>query len=357
MLRNRSKYSHAMTQCGIVAMSFLMALLIGSILLLAEGENPLDIYFCLFVKPLTTGKGLIKVLAKVTPLIFAGLAVSTAFKCSVFNIGVEGQLYIGGLVAAVLGVSLQGLPSWMHILLCTLGAMIAGAVLAWIPAILKVKLNVHEVISTIMLNYAISSVIAFIVVNYFRSDGPMARTPYVAETARLSQFSFPELLNTGIIAAVILCGVLYFVFNRTPFGWRIEAAGKNLHAAKYSGMNSGRLIIITMMLSGAIAALVGVERVLGAYGYMEVNFSPGYGWDGITIAILAANNPIGVLLISCLLGLMSYGSTLVNIESGIPPEWVEILTALIFVFVVLGSALVKILETRRQSAHMRGGKA
>lgn len=353
--RDEIKRRQARLRFGVVAASFLCALLVGAVLLLMDGKNPLETYYYLFIMPLTSARGFIKVLGNMTPLIFSGLAVALAFKCSVFNIGVEGQMYIGGLTAAVLGAVFKGLPFWIHIPICILGAMAAGAVVAWVPAILKVKLHVHEVISTIMLNYAVASLIAFVVANYFRYEGPHARTPDVLSSARFLQFQPPEILNSGLILALLLAVVLYFVFQKTPFGWKIGAAGKNLQAAKYNGMHSARLIVATMMLSGAIAALAGVERVMGAYGYMELNFTGSYGWDGITIAILAANHPLGVVLVAGLLGLMSYGGTVVNIQSGIPAEWVQVLTALIFIFTVMGTALVWIAEKRHDAVKPEGG--
>ena len=325
---------------AIVAVSFLMALLAGAIMLVFQGQNPAEVYYYLLVEPLSSPGNLVKVLGKATPLIFAGLASALAFRCNVFNIGVEGQLYLGGLTAAYLGCALTGLPHWLHILLCIVGAMIAGALCAWIPAILKVKLGVHEVISTIMLNYVVSSVVSLIVVKYFRNPGPTARTPYVAESARLFQFKPPEHLNTGLILAVLLCLAAWAAFNRTSFGWQVDAAGRNLEAARYSGIPAGRLVIITMMLSGAVAGLVGMERVLGAYGYMEVNFSPGYGFDGITIAMIAGNHPIGVLITALLLGLMSYGGVNINIMTSVPTEWVNVLTGLVFAFVVIGNTVL-----------------
>lgn len=350
-IKNRKSLIKSM----VVPLSFVCALMVGAIMLLLEGENPFEIYKYLFIQPLSSWNGILKVLARVTPLIFAGLAVMVAFKCKVFNIGVEGQLYIGGLAAAILGYYCKGLPSILHILVCVTGAMAAGALYAWIPAFLKVKLNVHEVISTIMLNYIATGLIAMYVINFFRYEGPVARTPDISSTSRLMQFRPSEQLNIGIFLALILCVALHFILKKTPIGWRIEAAGKNIEATMYSGVNAGKLMIITMMCSGAIAALVGVERVLGAYGYMEVGFSPGYGWDGITIAIIAGNNPFGVLVMAGLLGLMSYGGNLISINSGVPSEWVSILSALIFIFVVLGNAILKIWEKRTVKVTHKGG--
>lgn len=325
----------------IVAASFLLALLVGALILLAQGENPLVAYQYLLVDPLISKNGLLKVLGKATPLIFTGLAATLAFRCNVFNIGLEGQLYAGALTAAVLGYTLQGLPAWLHLSVCFAGAMLTGALCALIPAWLKVKFGVHEVITTIMLNYIISNMISMLVINYFRNPGETARTPYVLDTARLTQFKAPEQVNTGLIIGVALCIAAYWVFSRTVFGFRVNSAGKNLMAARYSGINANRLIIVTMMLSGAIAALGGLERALGAFGYMEVNFSPGFGYDGLAICIIARMNPLGVLIVALLMGLMSYGGLNLNIMTAVPIEWVRVLTGLIFAFVVIGNTILE----------------
>lgn len=325
----------------IVAISFLIALFVGALILLLQGENPIEVYRYLLVDPLVSKNGLLKVLGKATPLIFTGLAGTFAFRCNVFNIGLEGQLYAGALTAAVLGYTLQGLPPWLHLSICFAGAMITGAACAFIPAVLKVKFGVHEVITTIMLNYIISNIISMLVINYFRNPGETARTPYVLDSARLTQFKLPEQANWGLVIGVLLCIVAYWVFSRTVFGSHVDAAGKNLLAARYSGINADRLVIITMMLSGAVAALGGLERVLGAFGYMEVNFSPGFGYDGLVICIIARMNPLGVLIVALLMGLMSYGGMNLNIMTTVPLEWVRILTGLIFAFVVIGNTLLK----------------
>lgn len=345
--------SSGLVQVAIVAVSIVLALLVGALILLAQGEDPFEVYYYLFVVPMSSAKGLVKIASKITPLLLAGLACAIAFKGNIWNIGVEGQLYAGALTAAVLGSVLTGLPAWLHILLCALGAMLVGAILAWIPAMLKVRLNVHEVLSTIMGNHIISALVSLIVIDYFRYDGPTARTPNILDSAKLHQFMRPQQFNTAIIWALILVVLMYILFKKTPLGWRIDAAGKNLEAARYSGIDSKKLVIISMVLSGAIAGLVGVERVCGGFGYMEVNFSPGYGWDAITIAIIANNNPIGVLFVSILMGILAYGGTSINSMTNVPTEWVNILSALIFVFVVAGNAVLLRLPAIRNRRKLR----
>lgn len=338
-VNSRDKQRKAATRILIIAASFLLALLVGALMLWAQGKDVLETYYYLLISPFVSSNGKIKLLANTTPLIFAGLAAAIAFKCSVFNIGLEGQLYAGALAAAFLGTVFGDWPKLLHVVICILSAMIVGGLIALLPGILKVKYRVHEVVSTIMMNYIVSALIAFIVNNYFRGKGEVARTPEIAESAHLTNFVAPSQLSSGIIIAVVLCIVLYVVFRKTTFGWRIDAAGKNLKATRYSGINSTRLIIATIMMSGMLAGLLGAERVMGAYGYMELNFSTGYGYDGIIIATIANNDPMGILLVSLLMGLLKTGALDANIMVNIPTEWVNVLTAFIFVFVVAGNAL------------------
>ena len=353
------KGSKALTQILIFLVSFVLALLVGGVLLLLQGhDNVFSVYYYLLIQPFTTWNGFVKVLTQTTPLIFAGLSVAIAFKCDVFNIGVEGQLYAGALTAAYLGYNLQGLPTVLHILICVAGAALVGGLLALLAGWLKVRFHVHEVISTILMNHIISNLVTLVVVDYFRNDGPTARTPNIQETARLTQLAPPSQLNTGILLAVLLCAVLYVVFQKTPFGWQLNAAGKNLTTTRYCGVNATRLILAAMLVSGGLAGLLGAERVLGGFGYMQVNFSPGYGYDGITIAVIANNNPFGCLLMSLLMGLLRAGGTQLNIMSDVPSEWVDMLSAFIFIFVVAANAVMRRLpelRARRQSRERRAG--
>lgn len=339
-LLNR-KNSTALTQILIFAVSFLLALVLGGVLLAMQGHKDiLSVYYYLLVMPLTNKTGILKVLVQTTPLIFSGLSVAVAFKCDVFNIGVEGQLYASALAAAWLGNVLTGLPPLIHVTVATLGAILVGALLSLFAGWLKVRFGVHEVLSTIMMNHMISNIVTLLVVDCFRNDSPTPRTPDVLDSARMTPLAAHSQLNSGLVIAVLLCVVLYVVFERTPFGWRLNAAGKNLRATTYSGVDAKKLILLTMVISGAMAGLLGAERVLGGFGYMQVNFSPGYGYDGITIAVIANNNPFGCLLMSLLMGLLRAGGTQLNIMTEIPSEWVDMLSAFIFVFVVAANAVL-----------------
>lgn len=316
-----------------------IALGIGAVFLLVQGENPLEVYYYLLVDPLLSASGILKSLGKATPLIFTGLAVAISFKAGLFNIGVEGQLLFGGLAAALAGYYGIGMPLVLHVVTSVLAGMVAGMLYAYIPAILKVKLKVHEVITTIMLNSIAAALTAFVIVNYFRNPGQTARTYTVADSARLSQFMSPEHLNIGFIVAIVCVVLLYIVLTRTPFGLKLDAIGKNPVASQYAGINVGRVTIITMLISGALAGLCGAERVLGAFGYMQVNFSPGYGFDGITVAVIGKNNPIGACVAALFIGMLQYGGTSINMMTKVPAEFIQALIAIMFVLVAAQDAM------------------
>lgn len=326
---------------GKILGSIVIALLIGTVFLLLQGENPLEIYYYLLIQPLTSTTGILKALGRATPLIFTGLAVAVSFKCGLFNIGAEGQLLFGGLCAAVVGHFGAGLPSALLVVLSVLAGVAAGMLYSFIPGLLKVKLNVHEVISTIMLNNIAGSITALIIVHYFRDAGETARTPFVADGARLAQFDPPEHLNVGFIIAVACVIIVYLLLYRTPLGLKIDAVGKNLVAAQYSGISGNKVMMIIMLISGALAGLCGSERILGAYGYMLVNFSPGYGFSGITVAVIGRNNPLGALAAAVLIGIMQTGGTTISMMTDVPYEWVQALVAIIFILVAAQDEMFK----------------
>lgn len=313
--------------------------LIGAVFLLAQGENPLEIYYYLTVDPFLSLDGIVKLLGKATPLIFTGLAVAVSFKCGIFNIGVEGQLLFGALAAALVGYYCAGLPYVIHVVLTVFAGMAAGMVYAFVPAILKIKLKIHEVITTIMMNSIASALTAFIIVNFVRNPGQTARTYTVADTARFAQFTPPEHLNTGLIIALICVAVLCVLVYRTPYGMQLNAVGTNPVAARYSGIDSNKIIIVTMLLSGAIAGLCGTERVLGAFGYMQVNFSSGYGFDGITVAVIGKNNPLGACVAAIFIGALQCGGTTISMMTQVPAEFIQALIAIIFIMVAAQNAI------------------
>lgn len=332
-------------------LNIFLALCIGSVFLLLQKQNPLEVFYYLLIEPLKTTEGLIIVLGKSVPYVFTGLACAITFRSGLFNIGVEGQMFWGALGAVIVGLTCKGLPPVLHVTLAIVAAMVFGGFWSFIAGWLKVRLKVNEVLSTIMMNYLAANLVSYLLLNYFRGDGPTARTADVLSTARLAQFWTPNQLNSGAfiaIAAVIgMVILLYFL----PFGWQIDASGLNPTAAKYCGVNSSRVILLVMAISGMLAGLCGAERILGAFGYMDLKFSASYGLEGMVIAIIASNNPIAVVVISAFFGLLNYGGLTLNMMTSVPTEWTQCLIAIMLVLVAVQQGLKMRTKKRHASAN------
>ena len=286
------------------------------------------------IRPLTEG------LRIATPYIFVGLAVAFGFRGGVFNIGAEGQYFIGGLASVFVGYSVQGLPWFVHLPLALAAGMAGGAIWAAIAGFLKAKVGAHEVINTIMLNY-----IAFQLADYLlQVDGPMARpgdsrpiSPEIEATAYLPQF-FPDNpainLNVGLFLALVAVAVVYWVLFKTTLGFEIRAVGANPRAARTAGMSVARNFVVAMAISGALAGLAGAHDILGVLHYMPNAFSSGYGFDSIALALLGKSHPVGILVSALLFGYLRAGAQRMQAPPAlVPVDIISVLQALIIIFV------------------------
>ena len=269
-----------------------------------------------------------------TPYIFAGLAVALGFRGGLFNIGAEGQLFLGGLASAFVGYSIKGLPLVIHLPLAILAGVLAGALWGAIPGFLKARFGAHEVINTIMMNY-----IAFRLADYLL-QGPMARpdrmpiTPEVQKSAVLpTLLPEPVRVHFGLIIALFTAWAVYWFLWKTPKGLEIRMVGANPHAARYAGIRIALIIVLTMSLSGGLAGMAGVNQVLGVDHHMVRAFSSGYGFDSIALALLGNSHPLGVVLSSFLFGFMSGGAARMQSTVGVPIEIIKIIQGLIIIFV------------------------
>jgi general nucleoside transport system permease protein len=269
-----------------------------------------------------------------TPYIFAGLAVALGFRGGLFNIGAEGQLFIGGLAAAFVGYSITGLPWIIHMPLALLAGVLAGALWGSIPGFLKARFGAHEVINTIMMNY-----IAFRFAEYLL-QGPMGRadgmpiTPEVVRSAYLpTLLPSPVRVHLGFILALVAAWLVYWFLWKTPRGMEIRMVGINPSAARYAGIRIAFITVLTMGLSGALAGMAGVNQVLGVEHRMVRAFSSGYGFDSIALALLGNSHPLGVVLASLLFGFLQGGAARMQSVVGVPIEIISIIQGLIIVFV------------------------
>jgi general nucleoside transport system permease protein len=291
-----------------------------------------------------------------TPFIFAGLAVALGFRAGLFNIGVEGQLFIGAIFAAYVGYAVTGLPAIIHAPLALLAGAVGGGLWGFIPGWLKAKTGGHEVINTIMMNF-----IAFRLSDWLLS-GPMKRpdsfnpvSPTIEPSAVLPRlFESPIRFHMGFFIALFVAWLVYWFLFRTKWGFYLRTVGANPHAARYAGMNVLTGIIIAMSLSGALAGLAGANEVLGVNYNLAMAFSSGYGFDSIALALLGKSHPLGVVLAALLFGTLRNGAVRMQISAGIPIDIISVFQALILAFIA-APAIIRTIYRLRQPAYEEEG--
>lgn len=324
-------------------LAIFMVLLIGAVIILAIGENPLNAYAAMFNGSFGSLLALSDTLQRATPYIFGGLAFAMAAKAGLFNIGMEGQMYVGAMMAAIVGFSLNGWPVYIHLPLAIIAGMAGGMLWSFVPGILKIKSGAHEVITTVMLNYVAFALTGYLTVHLFLEPGAVAQTPKVSTTALLPTFMAQSKLNFGFIIALLFALALYVLLYRTPLGYNIRVNGLNSVAARFAGINSNKIMLLALLASGALSGLMGAERILGVYQRFMQSFSPGYGFTAIAVALLARNHPLGIIPAAIIFGALENGGESMALMVEVPREFGPILQALIIVVIAstqfLGSKL------------------
>lgn len=323
----------------------LLALIFSNILILLYGESPRYIYGLLIEGTLMNAYGIGQVIFKTTPLIFSGLAVAFAFRAGLFNIGGEGQLYMGAFVTALVGLALPAsTPAFLAIPICILAGFAGGAVVGFIPGFLKARTGANEVINTIMLNFITMALLNYLIVSHFKVPETL-HTAEVVAGARLSRLS--EFLpafkgsaaNTAFFLSLLMCIAIYILLWKTKLGFELRAVGLNSGAAENAGINVKRYMIIAMTISGGLAGLIGTNYVLGYKYYFEEGFSSGLGFMGVAVALLGRNNPFGVIAAAVLFGILSQGGLAIN--AVVPKELIDTLQAIVIICVVCSSSEVR----------------
>jgi len=330
-----------------------IAFSIGALLILAYGENPIDVYRAILQGSVGTVDGFGYVLSIATPLIFSALAVAICFKGGLFNIGVEGQYLVAMVTAAWAALKLDFLPGPLLVTAVLIAAMLGGMAWAAIPAILKVKTGAHEVVTTIMLNGIAVSLLAW-AINFplkftnappgqnvdLRTDqfsdkalvGDMGRLFGVTPGAHLSW-----LLLLGIAAAILM----WFLIRRTRLGYEARAVGSSPGSARAGGVSIGATQIRLFLISGALAGLVGMQQILAVQGNLGANYVAQLGFTGIAVAFLGQNNPIGIIFAAILWGVLSRGEVTLQIQTHVPREFIIILQSILILSVVITYQVAK----------------
>lgn len=324
-------------------LSVVFALIIGAFIMLGFGYNPIDGYVALWDGVFMDSYGVGESIRQISPLILTGLSVAFAFRAGLFNIGAEGQFFVGWLAAVWVGIGLDA-PTAIHLPLAVIAAALAGALWGFIPGLLKATRGVHEVIVTIMMNYiAMYSTNAIIqrILTENRDE-----TDRVAETASLrsdwlSSITEGSRLHYGILIALFAAFIMWFIMERTTTGYEIRSVGTNPNASKYAGMNVKKNIMLSMIVAGAFAGVAGAMQGLGTFENMMINSDfTDIGFNGIAVALLGANTAPGTILAAILFGGLQTGSLNMPVQADVPEELADIIIALI-VFFVAASYIIR----------------
>lgn len=366
----------------IPALAVLTGLIFGAIVIVISGDNPITAYGALFAGSFGTPAdyiegfkvlfatgdtaALIKAiypltesLVTATPYIFAGLSVALGFRCGLFNIGAEGQFFIGALCSAFVGYSIKGLPMIIHLPLAILGGALGGAIWGAIPGYLKARFGAHEVVNTIMMNWIAFRLSDWLLSGPMKSSGFRPVTPNIEASAELPRFfSDPLRFNLGFFLALLTAYLLYWFLFKTTIGFEIRSVGANPDAAKYAGMNIVRNFVLVMFLAGGLAGLAGASQVLGVDHWVGQGFSAGYGFDAIALALLGRSHPAGVVLAALLFGFLRSGATDMQSMAGIPIDIISIIQGTVIVFIAAPDIirwLYRIRATKKDDAVLTRG--
>ena len=313
-----------------------LALAIGALFIIGIGENPIDAYGALLKGAFSGKLRLGTTLAGFTPLLLTSIAFAVAAKAGAFNVGVEGEVFLGGITAAYIGVNWTFLPKPFLYLACFLGAMAVAAAWAYIPAALKAYYGVNEVCTTILMN-----TVALYITSYLVS-GPMsagtANAQSLPVTVTLHQFMKPSSATVGILSAIAVVLIVIYMLNKTSWGYKIRTVGLNPSHADYVGISSRRVFISAMMLSGMLGGIAGCIEVLGVHGYFLNNFATGLGSNGMLASLIVKNNMIFTPFMAFFLAVLKAGAMGMQQTTGVPKALVDTITAVFIIIATMETA-------------------
>lgn len=316
--------------------AIVLGLIVGALVMLLGNYNPIEAYSALIKRVVGSPYHMGETIRQVTPLIFTGLAVAFAFRSGMFNIGADGQVLIGMTTATAVSLSLDGVHALVSVPLAVIAGGFAGGCWAAIAGFLKAKRGINEVITTIMLNWVALYFSNYIIRHFFLLKGQNRSEDIQASASMtfLSSIFDNARVHWGTVIALIAAAFFYIYLWKTKQGYEMRAVGFNQHAAEYAGMNVGRNVVKAMFISGVFAGLAGTFEVLGVFHFQSVfAASPGYGFDGIAVALLGMNHPIGVVFAAILYGGLTYGSAGMSFAAGVPPELIKIIIGSIIFFI------------------------
>ena len=337
-----------------LTISIVLALLVGAGIMLATGHDPIAGYGAMLSGALSSPRAVGDTLAKSATLCLTGLATAVAAQAGIFNVGGEGQLYFGAMASALMGSALAGVSALIAVPLCLMAAMAAGGIWALIPAWLKVRLNVNEVITTIMLNSVAIYFCAFL------SNGPLKTSErgIASGTAKIdSSFAFARVINlsnltTSIFLSLAIALLMWYLMKRTTTGYEMKLTGENERFAYYMGIPTAKLMLLGMVISGAICGLVGMFEVFGLHRRFIDSVSNEFYYDGMLVAMIMRYQPTGIILMSFFFGILKIGGTGME-QMGIPSQTILIVQSIIIFFMAAERGISESFQARSVSRAAR----
>ena len=332
-----------------------IALFAGGVVLALSGENPIPAFEALFSGAFGGQREVAETLVMATPLILGGLAFAVAARAGLFNIGIEGQMVVGGLFAGLTAAWNPGWPIFVHLPLAVLAGMIAGGFWGFIPGFLKAKTGAHEVITTIMLNYLAYRISTVVIGQEDLSlvNPALQATQPAVDAAKLPRLIEGTRLHAGILIALVAAVIVWFLLYRTVFGYKIRTVGLSPGAAAFAGIPWGRTIALAMLLSGLLAGLGGTVDALGLQG-RYYNITLGIGFTSIAVGLVGRNTPFGVVLAGLLFGALASGATKMQNTAGISRDIVYVLLAFVILSVSALAVAHQFRQAKRLTARARG---
>jgi len=313
-------------------LAVVLAFLVVGLLLVSSGRNPFGAFAYFIRGAFGNTFNFANTISRVVPLLIAAIAFIIGAKSSVFNVGIEGQLLLGALASAVVGWAFE-LPKVIHLPLTLLAGALAGGLYALIPAWLKVYRKVNEILSTIMLNYPAFFFNHYIVLNVTPLEGVIPATPFVQETAKFTNLIPGTRLHAGVIVAGLVVVFAWFLLQKTSLGFEMRAVGLNQEAARFHGIPVERRMMFSFFLSGCLAGLAGAVEMAGVhYRYLD-QFSPGYGYDSITVAMVGLLSPFGTIFSATLFGALKTGILDMAVYTEIPRQLVTLINGIVVLFI------------------------
>jgi simple sugar transport system permease protein len=336
-MTNRFKTGY---RIGVILLAIITAMLLGAVILLAIGADVFKTYLVILTQPLRTKIGITEVLLRMVPLSIIAMGITVAYRSGIINIGAEGQMAIGVLTTTAIALLFPTLPSYVLIPFAILAGAIGGAFWGFIPGFLKAKLEVSELLSTVMLNYIAAQLYTFFLRGPMLDPAEMTMGSGTPQSMRLSKnldltrFIKGTRIHTGLFIALGLAVIIYFVLWKTSFGFKLRAAGASSKAARYGGINVPKYLILAMMISGAFAGIAGSIEIAGVHRRAIEGVTSGYGFSGIVVALFGGLHPAGIIPAAFFFGLLIYGADMTQRLVGVPANMVQVLQGLIILVIV-----------------------